>query len=597
MGYDAIEFKYGVTPPANQRDRRRNKEKARSLKRKEEKVSYSVEKAMFNTTEPISSGVIDDVTIQIDTIAESPPEVPSISSPQYKKKNPKSIKTLRSQERDYKNTSNLPQVDTNHLPTPVQSIKIDSPNRYYSLHSKQVVPSAYEDEVSDILTVRRKHPTTPVECPKDRLDFCRIFSQLISMGNSARREKKEKTASPYVRQLSSEQEVWQNRLNDLIWLELQAWMSFRTMEEQDAYLMEAQRQVVGVLEEVMTLKVDLPRGPCCHKGSVKPDQQGRRSLMTHMEDVFQPEDSIIVEVTNGTPQKIRLTPAKEQPDCDCDTNPTSIANLELSVEAQNVALQQVGDLLERLEKAESLYPTTKALGKAHSMYASDEFQRRVKTLCVWMNVTKDLAHKLHVMAKMLNIDQMEGVSWPWLDLEGTTQLLRNIRDPQNMITPEVPEGGDYHGNQSHHGGSMEVLQEDNTSSSRLLRSDEKNVKFDVSDTNRSRDATLTLTPSDTSTPVKSPSRKGSLYLSQASSSMSMEELTEHSIYRYYADRMLKKLGLRKMLDRLKRIAHGTLHRARQGLVKPPSRLSYADVTSKKQEVKQNRMKPVTYVFR
>lgn len=83
---------------------------------------------------------------------------------------------------------------------------------------------------------------------------------------------------------------------------------------------------------------------------------------------------------------------------------------------------------------------------------------------------------------------------------------------------------------------------------------------------------IASSPTSTSTPKKdylTTSRQFSntSSVSRTSSSLSFEE-SQTSIYRHFVDRHLKKMGLRKLLHRLKKLLDGTLQRARQALEKP-----------------------------
>lgn len=59
------------------------------------------------------------------------------------------------------------------------------------------------------------------ECAKDRSDFYKLFSALIQMGAQPKKEKdhkrKENFAGAYRRQMSSEQEIWQEKFMDCLW--------------------------------------------------------------------------------------------------------------------------------------------------------------------------------------------------------------------------------------------------------------------------------------------------------------------------------------------------------------------------------------------
>ena len=573
---------YGITPPANPRELKRRKERSRSTKQKEEKLILAVDKtiARRKTYQAIGTLPVDDlVTIRIDDIAYNTP-------PDLSKRGSKTFKHVRSYDRDLKNTENsMPATDANSntlaAPSAVESIKIDSPNRYCSINSKHIVVDDASPALS-MLNVRRKYPATPVECPSDREEFYKTFSTLVNMWNTAGKEKKETKASPYQRQLSSEQEVWQTKVNDLLWLELQAWHMSRSMKEQDDYLCQAREQVPKVLQEIMEFTVKLPehliQSESPHNQSYSSSTSDQAGVLFSLDDTPE-ENSIPPESTgnvllDGVQEKGEnfLALPRSSPQQERAHTPCSGPSLLVAIEAQKQALMQVTTLLIKLEQVEQLYPNTKALSREHPLYTQEAFQRRVKTLCLWMNVTKDIAHRLQLMAKIFSIDHLEGIEWPWLDYQSPKQMRQNIANRGDTITPTCTQGCQDEGDSSKGAGDFISPAEN------VL----KNVRFENVCV---RDASLDLTPSDTSTPTKSPSNKTMLLdMSRISSSMSMEELSHTSPYRYFVDRTLKKTGLMKMLKRLKELLHRTACRARQGLERHHPRPTYADITSNKTEV-------------
>lgn len=80
--------------------------------------------------------------------------------------------------------------------------------------------------------------------------------------------------------------------------------------------------------------------------------------------------------------------------------------------AQNLALKQVESLLSRLEKAESLYQSTKAMGSHYPLYKSEAFVARVKAMCLWYNMTRHHRLKLLILGKLLARLQGKQHSWP-----------------------------------------------------------------------------------------------------------------------------------------------------------------------------------------
>ena len=81
------------------------------------------------------------------------------------------------------------------------------------------------------------------------------------------------------------------------------------------------------------------------------------------------------------------------------------------------AIEQVTDLFDKVEMVENLYPTRHSLGQQHPKYTSKEFTRNFETMCLWLNVTRELNHKLHLIAKFVGVNVAETGIWQdWLDV-------------------------------------------------------------------------------------------------------------------------------------------------------------------------------------
>lgn len=69
-------------------------------------------------------------------------------------------------------------------------------------------------------------------------------------------------------------------------------------------------------------------------------------------------------------------------------------------EQQTIALREVEELLTRLEAAEALFQSSKALGNLHPVYKSPKFVGRVKAMCLWYNITRHHRLKLLIVGKI-----------------------------------------------------------------------------------------------------------------------------------------------------------------------------------------------------
>lgn len=71
------------------------------------------------------------------------------------------------------------------------------------------------------------------------------------------------------------------------------------------------------------------------------------------------------------------------------------------MEQQELALREVEGLLTRLEAAEALYPSSQAMGALHPIYKSQSFVGRIKSMCLWYNITKQNKLKLSILGRIL----------------------------------------------------------------------------------------------------------------------------------------------------------------------------------------------------
>lgn len=90
------------------------------------------------------------------------------------------------------------------------------------------------------------------------------------------------------------------------------------------------------------------------------------------------------------------------------------------MESQTSALRQVESLLTRLEAAENLFPSSKAMGHHFPLYKSAHFVDRVKTMCMWYNVTRHHRLKLIILGKILARLQGKDYKWPLIESESNS---------------------------------------------------------------------------------------------------------------------------------------------------------------------------------
>ena len=549
-------LRFATTPP-NHRAIRRNKDKMNSPRfsknvykgrrssEKEKVLQKSAQKVPLKRTSSISEEIATPISVSND---EKDDFLSSSSDCIKRRTSGKNFNRIRRYDRDLKQSGNnletmSPVIASDIQPTEpvvIKTIKVDTPNRFLSLNSKQVSSSQSPEHPGILSPKRQLSFLAQPECPKERQLFHKTFSLLIKMGNSVN-IKKEKE-SRYVRQMSSEQEVWQNKLNDLIWLNLQAWHHNRTVKDQDEYLYKARENIESTLKRIMsfTFKYDMN----------KEHKSGSTSESVALENDIQ---NTISFVATESSEFIENSILNEMP-------------------RQKEALHQVEQLLEDLENAEKLYPTLKAMRRAHPLYASEEFTKRVGALCMWLNITRDLIWKLQLIGNILRLGQRDDQLWPYLEFDTTFSSIESIRKAENVIIPDDSFSDESCTDEDVDSSEESEEEIDAYSSTQtepvenLNGSMEKNVRFALElGISSPSDTSINFSEASpsTSTPIKT--RNSSCMLG-CFSSASLDEQAGSPVYRYFAERMLKKTGMRKMHKRLQSLLKETLSRAREALV-------------------------------
>jgi len=434
---------------------------------------------------------------------------------QQKKRDVQSTKSRsfsRSEKLQFADADSSAQVHSN--------MKVDTHSRIMCLNPTPVTKQDDSLPETDHQPVSRpviSLVATESGCPSDRYDFYQTFSTLIRLGSAPKKEKDLKGSSlfganPYSRQLSTEQELWQTHLCDLIWFELQAYVNARTNKDQDDFLLKARDGISCTLEQVMSFS------------------------------------AANVPTTNGL-----------QSECFCSKwqSGYSGACLQQVVRRQCAVSKMVIHVLEDVENAESLYPTQKSLAVEHPVYAENKFQRRIATLCLWITVTRDIAQKIKLMSELVNISDQSliGTAWSCIDLHSLRLLAlgcfgNDVSTEQDChsVVFEQPVSCDE---------DDSAMSENSSDCSHPLSvppppgvQRQKSVHFEDEQQCRGTD------------PSESCSDQPQRRIGRPTSM----EVTPTSIYRLYVDAALKKTGLRKLRVRLKELLDTTLQRARLALL-------------------------------
>ncbi|XP_059490886.1 mitogen-activated protein kinase kinase kinase 4 isoform X2 [Neocloeon triangulifer] len=327
----------------------------------------------------------------------------------------RSMKLLRESEREWKldmggqSSSNVFSIGSvineeraDSMPAP--AVKIETVNRFMSLASK-VVKCDRENKIMD--TFARLNLDKPIssdtQCPQNRIDFHNTFSLLIRMGNPDRNQDKNNCR----RQLSKEETLWQSELKDMIWLELQAFLADKSLPEQDMYLFEERKNVANLLEEIAN-----------YKFCATANQRDKDS------------------VDSGT----ELVAAE----CNCLSMFCNVC-----CRNQNLAIEQVENLLSRLEEAVALYPSSRVMAAEYPLYKSKEFTNKLKALCLWYNMIRLHRLKVSIIGKLLNqmnqrSHRSRSGNWPRLEEDSgasvsTTPSTGSVASADPFKMPDAPD--------------------------------------------------------------------------------------------------------------------------------------------------------------
>ncbi|XP_055585572.1 mitogen-activated protein kinase kinase kinase 4 isoform X1 [Uranotaenia lowii] len=424
----------------------------------------------------------------------------------------------------------IPSSVSNSISPAVIPALIESCNRFMSVKSRPVgcrtsaPPSAFA-------SFRDSNANVGSDIPQNRIEFHDTFSNLIKLG-SVDKDRVNRNI------ISTEERLWQTHVNDLIWLELQAWHADRTVEQQDTILCQARKEIDALLAEIMNFRF-------------------QRQLTRTVSEVSMADSGFGSEPTAST-----ANGEKNQPFCfgclsmyckDC-------------LEVQTIALKQVEDLLLRLESKESLFPSSKAMGMAFPIYQSEEFVGRVKAMCLWYNMTKQHRLTLLILGKLLARLQDNKKSYQWPIMETDSSTNSSVQE-ENVDTIDRGQG------------------EAAVSSAGVCSSKKVQFAYDGSATESSNSDESGRDYSDIEdfSMQRQFSFSGDTDMSQYMNSLNIysvntiTEVTSHtannstSLYRKYIENVLKTRGLGKSLTFLHRLHNVVLRKAQLTLEKPDTR--------------------------
>lgn len=141
---------------------------------------------------------------------------------------------------------NLP--PSNEAPSNSEPKCIESASRFMSVRSRPV-GCRISAPATAFLSFTFPKIATSESIPQTRRAFHETFSNLIKLGSNDKQERNTKSII-----FSQEEQRWQTAIKDMIWLELQANMADRTLEQQDKYLFTARQNIGELLNEIMNYR-------------------------------------------------------------------------------------------------------------------------------------------------------------------------------------------------------------------------------------------------------------------------------------------------------------------------------------------------------
>lgn len=217
--------------------------------------------------------------------------------------------------------------------------------------------------------------------------------------------------------------------------------------------------------------------------------------------------------------------------------------------SQIIALRQVENLLVRLEAAEALYPNSQAFGLDYQLYKSQKFCDKVKTMCLWYNITRYHRLKLCILGRLLTtLVDPGGKSYAEID-----SSISSNNNPMIHSTSDVTDNIEIIKHLSQHeinSSSIIINSSDSTSSSCTSSNNSSNYLYP-------RSCSLSTNVSVASSINSLETENKIKYYFRESS---FKEFDKQG-YRKYIEEVLKTRGLTKSLNFLDRLHNTVLRKA------------------------------------
>lgn len=257
------------------------------------------------------------------------------------------------------------------------------------------------------------------------------------------------------------------------------------------------------------------------------------------------------------------SPSIEEENCFCSETLSRLC--QSCVDKETEALEQANQLINQLEWCESLYPCTKTLSYDHPHYSSEPVNSRIKSLYLFVNITRDMRQKIYLLSKLFQINDLTAAGWPNFSSNSTTNSTAHSSiltgEESHDVTPEIRVA-------SFTGYSHKLSADSSLWSRNGNNSAAKHVHFQMRNVNTGESNT-DVTASTPESPCVPGNSKESPHINTVNDKNdNLFFRPKPSIYRRYVDKSLKHKGLRYIYHQLSHILRPLLYKVHAALKKP-----------------------------
>ncbi|KAI9246471.1 hypothetical protein BDA99DRAFT_526957 [Phascolomyces articulosus] len=195
----------------------------------------------------------------------------------------------------------------------------------------------------------RNQSLAPPEIKHERLEWQQML-QSVLLGEVLKSEKKRLSTTDRLKQQKPMQEIW---------MSLRALLRGRTIAQEQKYLEEGRKEINSVIDDVMAFKVKEPTE------EEKLQEEKELAQQQQQQQGKQEQE----QSKEGSGDSETPLPKKKK---------------------KNDALDQVAEVLKKVDRIESLYSTRAEMINANPRYGQPDFQARLDALNAWCTITRSL---------------------------------------------------------------------------------------------------------------------------------------------------------------------------------------------------------------